>query len=158
MSRSAMSTQQFLHMLTQAVEQAEAELSRQGRRTHLRISPVVLDPRQPGDWLALTILRLTGLSVDQRTNCNNMRERMNAWGWAGCWARRDALIDYLLREQPHQQGPRTPTHRELARSLRELLAEARRHGVEIGLLDRWRFVASTARKMSRATGAERGKI
>jgi hypothetical protein len=52
--------------------------------------------RQPGDALALVILQVTkqgpcGL-------CTSMKEKMNGWGWIGCWQNRDEICEFLVKQ------------------------------------------------------------
>ncbi len=116
--------------LAAAAEQAQQRLAVAKRPARLRVSETPLDRDKPGDWTALAILALTGLAPDRRPLCDGKRQDMNAWGWQGCWERREALVRYLFEQLAH-----SPDRPRLAPVglLRPLLAEGLRRAKQAGV-------------------------
>jgi hypothetical protein len=70
---------------------------------------VVFDERPPrflpGDILRLIIEYATGGRVTHGIDCERFRQRMNSWGWAGCWKHR-AEIAGRIKTQAIKEGYR----------------------------------------------------
>lgn len=82
----------------------------------------------PGDLLKIVIQKITGAVAGPNCSCNTRAAQMNAWGWCGCWRRRDVIVGWLSEEaarRGHEMDARRV--RGLLRAAwREMLREARR--------------------------------
>lgn len=62
---------------------------------------VVYDPKKPGDLMAITLQKITG--IPPCSSCNQMRAWMNEIGWSGC-VRNHRQIRSHLQKMANQHG------------------------------------------------------
>jgi hypothetical protein len=55
----------------------------------------------PGDVVKAVLDRL-GYQGASGCSCEEMRQRMNAWGWWGCWRRRDEIVAWFTAKANDQ--------------------------------------------------------
>lgn len=52
---------------------------------------------RPGDLVSLVISHM-GHGISAGCGCNEMRRKMNEWGWWGCWRRRAELVAWFVKK------------------------------------------------------------
>lgn len=52
---------------------------------------------RPGDLVSIIIDQL-GFHPTSGCECNKMRQKMNEWGWFGCWFWRDELVEWFVKK------------------------------------------------------------
>lgn len=64
---------------------------------------VTVSVTRPGDVLHHVIKAIAREEGDGDCGCNRMKQRMNAWGWTGCFKHRKEIVNHLA-EQARKRG------------------------------------------------------